>query len=157
SEYERMGEAAHAMAALTFVTPSIPLRYSGQEAGNRRRIEFFDKDLIDWSDLAKMNDFYRQLCRLKSSLSVLRSGEEGAPGEYMASPQPENVLAFKRKDGHSTLIAVFNMTPYHIQPAFYDDDYTGTYNKLWHGTMELCSGRYDPFAPWEFKIYYKEG
>ncbi|MDE6183411.1 MAG: alpha-amylase [Rikenellaceae bacterium] len=157
SEYERMGEAAHAMAALTFVTPSIPLIYSGQEAGNRRRIEFFDKDLIDWSDLAKMNDFYRQLCRLKSSLSVLRSGEEGAPVEYMASSQPENVLAFKRKDGHSTLIAVFNMTPYHIQPAFYDDDYTGTYNKLWHGTMELCSGRYDPFAPWEFKIYYKEG
>ncbi|MDE6483371.1 MAG: alpha amylase C-terminal domain-containing protein, partial [Rikenellaceae bacterium] len=88
--------------------------------------------------------------------SVLRSGVSGAPIRYISSSQPENVLAFKRTDDRSALIAVFNMTPYHIQPAFYDDDYRGTWHKLWHGNTELYHGQYDPFAPWEFKIYYRE-
>ena len=156
SEYERMGAAAHAMAALTFVVPSIPLIYSGQEAGERRRLNFFDKDLIDWSGVRVMSEFYRPLCEIKNRLPVLRSGVSGAPVRYISSSQPENVLAFKRTDDRSALIAVFNMTPYHIQPAFYDEDYCGVWNKLWHGNAELFYGQYDPFAPWEFKIYYRK-
>lgn len=154
SEYERMGDAALTMAVLTFVTPSMPLIYSGQEAGFNRRLAFFDKDLIDWSGVKRLEPFYKELCTLKAKLSVLDTFN-GAAVEYIASSQPENVLAFKRRDDKSELIAVFNMTPYHIQPAFYDSEYHGIWSKLWHGEAELYYGQYDPFAPWEFKIYYR--
>ena len=39
TEFERMGEAARQMAALTFAEPGMPLIYSGQEVGNDNSLE----------------------------------------------------------------------------------------------------------------------
>ena len=52
-------------------------------------------------------------------------------------------------------MGVFNLTPYEIQPAFWDEDYKGVYNKLFYGEQQLYPGQYDPFGPWEYKVYYK--
>lgn len=155
TEFERMGDAAMCMAALTYVVEGIPLIYSGQEAGVNKRLAFFERDTIDWSGLSSYTSFYKELNRLKHSCSALRAPEQGATLSYINSSQPENILAFKRKDGNSTVIAIFNLTPYHLQPAFWDEDYNGDYKKLWHTNQELMEGQYDPFGPWECKIYYK--
>jgi glycosidase len=49
---ERLGDAKNTFAALTYFLPGMPLIYSGQEAGLDKRLKFFDKDEIDWSDLS---------------------------------------------------------------------------------------------------------
>jgi glycosidase len=41
TEFERMGDAAPAMAALSYLVPGMPLIYNGQEVGFDRRLAFF--------------------------------------------------------------------------------------------------------------------
>ncbi|MFI3314121.1 MAG: alpha-amylase family glycosyl hydrolase [Rikenellaceae bacterium] len=155
SEFERLGDAAMTMAALTFVLDGVPLIYSGQEAGNKKRLEFFEKDLINWDELAKYTCFYRELNNLRNNISALKPYGQGGEIKHINNSQPENILSFKRVDADSSVIAIFNLTPYHVQPAFYDDIYNGEWNKLFNQKQELFSGQYDPFGPWEFKIYYR--
>jgi glycosidase len=46
TEYERYGKFVKSFSALYFTYTGIPLIYSGQEIGLKRRLAFFDKDEI---------------------------------------------------------------------------------------------------------------
>ncbi|MCX6227542.1 MAG: alpha-amylase family glycosyl hydrolase [Bacteroidia bacterium] len=50
TEWERMGKATDLMTVFTYTIPGMPLVYSGQEAGSTKRLKFFEKDPIDWSN-----------------------------------------------------------------------------------------------------------
>jgi len=76
SEIERLAYFLEPMAVLYFTLPGIPLVYSGQEAGNYRRLSFFEKDLIDWKD-DKMFALYQKLIQLRKDHQALWSGGEG--------------------------------------------------------------------------------
>lgn len=155
SEFERFGDSVSLFRAFNYIYKGIPLIYSGEEAGSDRKIEFFEKDLIDWSRMNEFTPIYKELNRLRHECPALQSGEKGGMPYFINSSQPYNVMAFRRVVGDSVVIGIFNMTPYHIQPAFYDEYYRGEYTKLFGGKVELSENQYDPFAPWEFKVYYK--
>ena len=98
---ERMGEGAKTFAVLTFTMPGMPLIYSGQEAGLSKRLKFFEKDQIDWSDLS-MADFYKQLLALKKNNKALQNGIKGGKLVRVNSDQNEKVFAFTREaEGNS--------------------------------------------------------
>ena len=156
TEFARFGKACEAFAALTYVLKGTPLIYSGQEFGSRKKLEFFEKDLIGREEQEKYTAFYRGLNELRRKNSALQDGGAGGELVHIESSQPYNVLAFKRKTADNIVIAVFNLTPYEIQPAFWDEDYVGVYRKLWFGAQPLFPGQYDPFGAWEYKIYYKD-
>ena len=46
TEYEKYGVAALAWAVFTFTWHGMPMVYSGQESPSKKRLKFFDKDLI---------------------------------------------------------------------------------------------------------------
>lgn len=73
SAIERLHYFLEPLTVLTFLLPGIPLIYSGQEAGNYRRLKFFDKDEIDWKE-DKMYSFYKKLIELNKRNSELWSG-----------------------------------------------------------------------------------
>jgi glycosidase len=50
SDTELYGPAFKAMAVLAATLPGMPLIYGGQESGLDKRIEFFEKDPIEWKD-----------------------------------------------------------------------------------------------------------
>jgi hypothetical protein len=64
SDVELYGPAFKAMAVLAATLPGMPLIYGGQEAGLDKRIEFFEKDPIQWKDY-KYAPFYTGLLKLK--------------------------------------------------------------------------------------------
>ena len=69
---EMYGPAVRQFAVLSFVVPGMPLIYSGQEAGLDKRLEFFEKDLIDWeADQNNMADFYRELIAMRDRHACL--------------------------------------------------------------------------------------
>ncbi|MCD4697158.1 MAG: alpha-amylase, partial [Bacteroidales bacterium] len=45
---ERMGKTGLTFAMLSYTLPGMPLIYSGQEVGLNKRLEFFEKDKINW-------------------------------------------------------------------------------------------------------------
>ncbi|GAA4045239.1 alpha-amylase family glycosyl hydrolase [Hymenobacter glaciei] len=104
TEYERLGPLALPFAVLTALLPGMPMLYSGQEAGLKRRLEFFDRDTIDWRGYP-LQDFYTRLFQLKKSHPALRNGDPNSEFERLSAPA--EVYAFTRaKDGMTVLCAV---------------------------------------------------
>ena len=91
--FERYGESAELMAVLTFMAKGIPLIYSGQEAAMQDRLEFFDKDNIDWSGLELYQPFYKALIDLKKDHRALDL--DGSM--TFRSTSSNSVLAFSRE------------------------------------------------------------
>jgi alpha-amylase len=128
---ERMGAAEDALTVLAFTVPGIPLIYSGQEAGETKRLAFFDKDEIDWSNLEK-STFYRKLLEVKKKNRALWNGPFG--GKMKRVNSGEGILAFERqKDGDAVLVMI-NLTDesqktsikthyHHIKDIFTGNEY----------------------------------
>ena len=108
SEFERMGanhRPAYAVSAL--LARSIPLLYSGQEVSFVRRLQFFEKDSIDWSG-PSLAGFYGTLFGLRREYEVLWSGPWGAPMVRMATDHRETVFAFSRSRGTQSVVVFAN-------------------------------------------------
>ncbi len=108
TEFERMGEAAKQMAALTFVLPGIPLIYTGQEVGNTKRLEFFEKDHVQPGDGRLFTDFYTQLIRFKHNSPALQVPPYGGLLNEIPHDGPAHVFAFTREAEGNRILALFN-------------------------------------------------
>ena len=118
TEFERMGDAVHCMAALTFVLPNgQPLIYTGQEVGYDHRLEFFEKDPVPSLDPNEYTDYYKKLCEIRHAHPALESGERGGEMAYIEGV-PENVLAFTRTKGDDCVVCLFNLSPEEVAFEF---------------------------------------
>jgi glycosidase len=110
SEFERMGDAVEAFAVLTHTVAGMPLIYSGQEAGLEKRLEFFEKDEIDWSNL-QYQAFYKTLNDLKKNNKALWNGAEGGPMQRILTDNNVNVFSFVRRKGNDMVFVILNLSP----------------------------------------------
>ncbi|WP_423129957.1 alpha-amylase family glycosyl hydrolase [Gaoshiqia sp. Z1-71] len=149
---ERMGAAADAFAVFSFTVPGIPLIYSGQEAGLDKRLLFFEKDEIDWSDLKKQ-DFYKNLVSLKTNNPALWNGLAGSDIRFLETSHEDRLLAYVREKNNNVLVIMMNLSPdplvglveFDVHDEFED----------WLGKDKLVSGEKVnvELLPWEYKIY----
>jgi len=105
SAIERIHYFLEPLTVLTFLIPGMPLIYSGQEAGNYRRLKFFDKDEIDWKD-DKMFGLYQKLANLKSSLPNFSDAVEV---RVIKSDAPEKILAIALFEGEAKCLFLLNL------------------------------------------------
>lgn len=150
SEYERMGDAVKTFATLSFTVEGIPLLYSGQEAGLKKRLRFFEKDTIDWSNL-EIQSFYQKLIKLKKEQTALWNGAAGGKLMLVENSNPARVLSFTREKDNSQVLAIFNLSaePVEVQLQLnqtenYLDYFSGETKKLEKGT----SIKLDKWAYW---------
>ncbi len=140
TEFERFGEGHQAYAVLTFTSYGMPLIYSGQEAGLNRRLAFFEKDSIDWSDV-KYKDFYTSLIALKKNNPALHNGEYGGVPQFLSTGNP-NVLAYTRsKDGNQVTVVInlskeAQFVQLSAEVASFEDYFTKKPINLAEGTLE---------------------
>jgi len=107
--FDRMGAAHKCLAALTFVMPGMPLIYSGQEAPLTKKLEFFEKDVIDWNAYGYQL-FYEDLIKLKKENKALWNGIYGGNFKIIPTTNDANVLAIYRKNGDNEIIGLFNLS-----------------------------------------------
>ncbi|NOX48732.1 MAG: alpha-amylase [Chlorobi bacterium] len=105
SAIERLNYLLEPLSILTFTIPGTPLIYSGQEAGNYRRLKFFDKDEIEWK-ADKMSSFYQKLNTLRKTKEALKSGEL----RPIKTDAPENILAFGRFSENDRVLVFLNLS-----------------------------------------------
>jgi hypothetical protein len=75
TEYEKYGNAAKAFAVFSFVWSGVPLIYSGQELPNKKRLKFFDKDIIEWKAKPELHEFYKALLQLRTNNEAIGTGK----------------------------------------------------------------------------------
>lgn len=154
SESERMGDSAEMFAALSYVLNGMPLIYSGQEARSAKRLEFFDKDIIDWSGYCKDN-IYEKL-KIVKNLPIMHCGNRGADLVRIDNSDANRIFSVKRKANNQTLIGLFNFSDSDAWFNVYDDDFNGEFNQI--GSQDkanLCSDKsfFLPKCGWF--IYFK--
>jgi len=154
SEFERMGDAANAMAVLCFTLPKgQPLVYTGQEVGVTRRIEFFEKDPVtDWS-ANQYTAFFKDLINFRhANAKVLAPGEQGAPIEYLESDNPD-VFAFSRGKGKNKIVVVVNLSS---EPATAHIKLDGKYRSAFGGQEYSPKAESFELGAWQYCLMSKK-
>jgi len=110
---EFYGLAEDSMAVLTYTLPGMPLVYSGQEVGLNKRLEFFEKDPINWKAYGKKGAaktlFYTNLNSLKLNNPALWAGSAGGAIKFIETDN-FNVMAYLRYKGSNKVLTVVNLT-----------------------------------------------
>jgi len=131
SAIERLHYFLEPVTILTFLLKGIPLIYNGQEAGNYKRLQFFDKDKIQWKD-DKMYSLYQKLIELrKRNLDFWSEGQiekiENDSDEYIISFQ-----IFDRKK-ENKVIVFLNLSDkeynFYIKCGDYNGNFTDVFAK----------------------------
>ncbi len=129
---ERMGEGARAFAVLTYVLPGMPLIYSGQETGTDKRLQFFEKDEINWNHIP-FHDFYTKLNRLKKNNKAIWAGNDGGEMFDFNKGQNNHLFTCYREKENDKVIAVLNLSASNQQLTLKDDAIAGKYKDVFTG------------------------
>jgi glycosidase len=152
---ERMGEGAKTFAVLTFTMPGMPLIYSGQEAGLNKRLKFFEKDEIDWSNL-EMTAFYKELINLKKNNKALWNGVKGGKLVRIPSDQNEKIFAFTREADGNKVVVMLNLSKEAVKATLDLGANAGNYACYKDGNKHDLAGKLEvEMKPWEYRVYVK--
>lgn len=152
SELERLTFGLEAFAVLYFTLTGIPLIYSGQEAGNGKRLSFFDKDLIEWKE-DKMFLLYSRLTQLKKYNEALWNGPYGGSLIILDTSNGSNTIAYFRQKGEKRVLVIINLTGYNQFAHLHDAALQGCYKDVFTGEKyTMYDDYYFNLGPWEYKV-----
>ena len=131
----------------------MPLIYNGQEAFNETRLEFFEKDPIEWRD-HPIGDLFAALIALKTETPALWNGAAGARMVPVTNSAPEAVLSFTRKDETGGIFAMLNLSPEIQAVHFGDGPHLGSWEEVFTGERLVLDGDNTLTLPaWGYRVY----
>jgi glycosidase len=150
---DRFGPATDAAIVLSFVGEGIPMMYNGQEAGDPKRLQFFEKDPIPWRK-DPMEDLYRNLIALKSANQALWNMPWGGEMAQVVNDKPQQVFSFTRQAGPDKVFAVFNLSKSAQTVTFTDGPLAGAYKEHFSGeNATFAIGATLTLPPWSYRVY----
>jgi glycosidase len=153
--YEQFGDGLEAAIVLSVVGEGMPLMYNGQEAGNTKRLEFFEKDPIQWKE-DPIGDLYKDLFALMKKNTALWHAKWGATMVKVPNNFENEVLSFVRQNEKDKVFAIFNFSNTAKSIEFNETLHLGNYSDFTteeqvtfaeNSTLEL--------APWGYKVFIK--
>ncbi|MFT3702403.1 MAG: alpha-amylase family glycosyl hydrolase [Agriterribacter sp.] len=154
TEYDKYGDMALALAVFSFTWNGIPLIYSGQELPNNKRLQFFDKDVIEWNGKYQMEDFYKKLLELHSKNTALVAGNSQSKTILLTIETDKNILAYIRKNGSSSVLVLLNLSPYPSRFSINDNNLSAAFTELFTAeTRNLDTDKQFELNEWGYKVY----
>ena len=152
---ERYGDALPAAIVLSVVGEGMPLIHNGQEAGESKRLKFFERDPIDWQP-HPIGDLYASLFALKKRESALWNGKWGARMVHVPNSANSQVLSFVRQDERSKVFAVINFSAEPQTVSLHDGPFPGRYVEHFsRQPVELAPDTALDLAPWAYRVYVR--
>jgi glycosidase len=140
TEYEKYAHLALPFAVLCCTWTGIPLLYSGQELPNKKRLKFFDKDLIEWKYPCELEEFYKTILHLNETHPALYAHE---PASCNVLPESQNgVFTYTRISGDSKALIVLNLSDESKQVNIQDEQLTGKFRDVYHNEEKHLQGSY---------------
>ena len=149
--FERYGEGYEAMAVLMGTIEGIPLVYSGQEAKMDKRLRFFEKDTIDFSEIP-LADFYTTLLKLRKDNEALWSGDFGGRSIQINADNEEHVYAYSRSKNGNNVVVMLNLSgdaqSFNLEPGYISGSHVEVFsNESFVITEEVELGA------WEYRVF----
>ena len=150
--FEQFGAGLKLAIALSVLGDGTPLIYNGQEAGNPRRLAFFERDPITWRD-HPLGDFYRELIQLKKTQPCLANGAWGGRMIPVSTSHPGQIFSFVRQDRESKVLVALNFSNRALRARLDDGPFPGGYRDVFRGEqIELSAAGTLSFDPWGFRV-----
>ena len=149
---EFFGEAQEAWFVFAATTYGMPLVYSGQEANNKKRIEFFEKDPIDWSGGYTFQQLYSIMFQAKSQNPALWNGDFGGTLEWIETTADDKILAFRRVKDDRSILALINISGERVEFEL-DQDYLDMQRVFGGGAISVSKEQV--IAPYRYKVFTK--
>ncbi|MGZ5253336.1 MAG: alpha-amylase family glycosyl hydrolase [Flavitalea sp.] len=140
TEYEKYAHLALPFAVLSCTWTGIPLLYSGQELPNKKRLKFFDKDLIEWKYPCELEEFYKTMLTLNETHPALYSHEPSTC--YILPETPNGILAYTRISGEAKALIVLNLSDESKQVNIQSEKLTGMFKDVFHKEEKPLQGSY---------------
>jgi len=145
---ELYGDASHLMTAMVYMSPGMPLIYSGQEYDLDHRLKFFEKDSIPKTK-GETWDLLTKLGKLKNENAALNGGKQKA-GYTIEETSNDKILKFSREKNGAKLTFIGNFSN-EVQSE--KELLSGIYlNALTEKKEEYKEGDEVTLQPWGFKI-----
>ncbi|REC43322.1 alpha-amylase family glycosyl hydrolase [Chryseobacterium sp. 5_R23647] len=156
TEYEKYGDITKSMAIFSATWNGIPLLYSGQELPNLKRLEFFEKDSIEWTNDCKMADFYKTLLNLKSSNPALRGGDSNVVTYLLNTSANDKIFAYIRKNKWNEVLVVLNFSKENVEFTIDDENVSGIFKNIFDGTKrDFNTGKNFSFKVSDYAVFEK--
>ncbi|WP_241773503.1 alpha-amylase family glycosyl hydrolase [Chryseobacterium sp. Leaf394] len=156
TEFEKYGDITKPMAVFSATWNGIPLLYSGQELPNMKRLEFFEKDVIEWNGKYDMADFYKTLLSLKSSNPALRGGDSAVSTYLLNTTANDKILAYVRKNGEDEVLVVLNFSKEPVNFTIQDENVNGNFKNVFDKTKrDFSEGKDFNFKVSDFAVFEK--
>jgi glycosidase len=93
-------------AVLVNTLPGVPLIYTGEEVGNDRRLDLFEKVDVDWNRGNDLRAFYSSLARMRRENPSITRGTM----TRLTTSAADRIYAFERTYGSSRTVVVLNFS-----------------------------------------------
>jgi len=143
--WEQFGDGLEAAIVLSVIGEGMPLIYNGQEAGNAKRLEFFEKDPIVWKE-HYIGKLYKSLFTLMKENTALWHAKWGATMIKVPNSSENKILSFVRQNEKDKVFAVFNFSDEIQNITFKENLYHGKY------TDYFTKEEYDLDKDFELKL-----
>lgn len=154
TEYEKYGEMAKALAVFSFSWQGMPMIYSGQELPNRKRLQFFDKDNIEWGNEYAMHEFYKILLALHTHHPALRAADVNVVTRFIHTSADAAVIAYERCVENRSVLVLLNFSDSaiccNINERQIDGNYSGLFDKE---LIRVNSATNFNLTPWGYLVY----
>jgi alpha-amylase len=157
TEYEKYGDMAKALAVFSFTWDGIPLIYSGQELPNKKRLQFFEKDVIAWNGEYQLADFYNRLLDVREKNPALRAGDSRVKTSLLHTDHQESILAFLRRNGTKEVLVLLNFSKDDVKFTTQESLLKDNYKKVFDDESVLSLDGKTSFElkPWGYEIWEK--
>ncbi|MDQ2752351.1 MAG: alpha-amylase family glycosyl hydrolase, partial [Bacteroidota bacterium] len=155
TEYEKYGAAAKTFAVFTNTWLGIPLIYSGQELPNYKRLKFFDKDEIEWTDeKPALQDFYKTLLTLRKRCNVFHCGADLIP---LNTNESDKAVAYICKFEDKKALVLFNFSEAErVHFSITHDELKDNFQNVFSGlTFTFDTTISFELHPWQYIVYEK--
>lgn len=152
TEFERFGPALPNAIVLSFVGEGIPAIYNGQEAGNAKRLKFFERDPIQWRDHPNAA-LFRRLIAFRDAHPALWNAPWGARMVPVVNTAPKQVLSFVREKDGDKVLALLNLSAQPQTFGFTDGPVAGKYRDFEGGaSVTVAADSRLTLAPWSYRL-----
>lgn len=156
TQFELYGDMLPVAMVITTTAKGIPMIYSGQEAGNTKRLRFFEKDTILWQP-HPIGELYADLLALRKATPALWNGEAGGKMWLLFTDHEEEILAYLRVKGNQRVLVLTNVTDQPVSFSLSQTWASGRYRE--HFTdmlLEIDTSTQLALSPFGYQIWISE-
>ena len=132
TEYEKYGAFAKALAVFNATYDGIPMVYSGQELPNNKRLKFFEKDAVEWTDNIELHGFYKTLYALRNRYGAV-SAFTYDQQKLLPDGFDKNMLAFSSVKNEAAILVFINLGEHETEQNYIVENISGQFSNIFTG------------------------